>query len=192
MLDYFFSDEGALFGQRGDIASYATYKNYEVTGLESCKGWFLPTETPKGYDTWETYRYQYQTINDAFNIRNLKDDTEEILLNMTVEELDVIINAKTPNYAMQGVQLAKRMAETNAEFVTGFPNLIYTEEESREVAPLQADIQSYCQTQKALFLTGELDINDDDEWQNFLSTLERMGLPRLLELTQLAYDRMYG
>lgn len=192
MIDYFFSDEGALFGQRGDLASYATYKNYDVKGLESCKGWFYPDENPKGYDTWETYRYQAQTINNAFNVRSLKDNTEDIILGMSIEELDVIINGKTPGYAMQGVQLAKRMKETNAEFAIGFPNLLRTEDESEELASLQADIQSYCQTQKAQFITGELNINDDDEWQNFLNTLERMGLERLLEIEQTAYDRLYS
>ena len=192
MIDYFFSDEGAMFGQSGDQSSYATYRAYEVPGLEECMGWFQFDAKPKGYDSWETYRHQYQTINNAFNVRSLKGYVDDVILNMTVEELDVIIETKADNFPLHGVQLAKRMAETGAEFVYGIPNVMFTEEEGREFAPLQADIKSYCQTQKALFLTGELDIDDDDEWQNFVDTLNRMGLERLLELEQQAYDRMYG
>lgn len=191
MIDYFFSDEGALLGTRGDIESYATYRAYEAPGLESCMGWFYEG-TPEGYDSWETYRYQTQTINNAFNVRVLPSDIEESLEAMTVEQLDTVIQSKTPNFAIHGVQLVKRMKETNAEYVTGYPNLIFTEKEGRKLAPLQADIKSYCQTQKAQFVTGRLDINDDDEWQNFVNTINQMGLEELLELNQTAYDRMYG
>ena len=192
MLDYFFTEEGAQFGQEGDLSAYATYRAYEVPGLEAYEGWFHFDSQPKGYDSWETYRHQYQTINNAFNVRSLKGEIDDAILSLSVEELDTIIDAKVDGFALHGVQLAKRMKETGAEFVTGFPNLMFSEAEGIELASYQNDINSYCQTQKALFVTGELDINDDEEWQNFVDTINHMGLERLLEINQKAYDRMYG
>lgn len=39
------------------------------------------------------------------------------------------------------------------------------------------------------FITGELDI--DSEWESHVETVKNMGLDRMLEIDQAAYDRMY-
>ena len=40
-----------------------------------------------------------------------------------------------------------------------------------------------------VFVNGELDI--DSEWESHVETVKNMGLDRMLEIDQAAYDRMY-
>ena len=71
-----------------------------------------------------------------------------------------------------------------------FPTLLYTEEEVAERTSLYTDISLYLETMHAQFITGVADIEND--WENFLQTLDAMQLPRLLEIEQAAYDRLMG
>ena len=67
------------------------------------------------------------------------------------------------------------------------PALTYTDAEATERATLYADISNYLLTAKAQFITGELDI--DSDWDAHLEKLNQMGLERILEIDQAAYDR---
>ena len=40
----------------------------------------------------------------------------------------------------------------------------------------------------AKFVTGRLDINDDNDWNNFLAELDKIGLPQYLEIMNAAYE----
>ena len=44
----------------------------------------------------------------------------------------------------------------------------------------------------ARFVTGDLDISSDDDWNNYLAQLEALKLSRFVEILQIAYTRMYG
>ena len=39
---------------------------------------------------------------------------------------------------------------------------------------------------------GQLDINDDAVWANYIKTAEGMGMNTLVENAQAAYDRTYN
>ena len=67
------------------------------------------------------------------------------------------------------------------------PPLYFSAEQSQELADLEATITRYVDESIARFINGDLDIKNDDAWQNFLSQLEQMGLPRMLEIYQAAY-----
>ena len=41
----------------------------------------------------------------------------------------------------------------------------------------------------ARFVLGDLDINDDAAWENFVSEVNGMGLEEALDSIQAAYDR---
>ena len=66
----------------------------------------------------------------------------------------------------------------------------YDANENAELTAIQADINTYVDTAIAQFITGVADIEND--WENFLQTLDAMQLPRLLEIEQAAYDRLMG
>ena len=37
-------------------------------------------------------------------------------------------------------------------------------------------------------MTGRLDINDDNDWNNFLAELDKIGPPQYLEIMNAAYE----
>ena len=75
------------------------------------------------------------------------------------------------------------------QVVETFPPLVYTAEEAEERSTIYTDISSYLGSMRTRFITGELDI--DSEWESHVETVKNMGLDRMLEIDQAAYDRMY-
>lgn len=66
------------------------------------------------------------------------------------------------------------------------PPLIFTAEQSQELADLNQTISQYVTEMSARFITGDADL--ENGWEEYLATLEQMGLPRLLEIHQEAYE----
>jgi putative aldouronate transport system substrate-binding protein len=69
------------------------------------------------------------------------------------------------------------------------PNLTFTLEESRRYSELNTLIIEYVEQSMTSFVTGRLDISR--EWNNYVATLDRMGLSELIQLTQTAFDRTW-
>lgn len=67
------------------------------------------------------------------------------------------------------------------------PVLNYTKEESDELALIQGGIWNYVKEWEGKFVTGQADLS---EWDNYKKELDKMGLPRLQEIFQQAYDRL--
>lgn len=67
----------------------------------------------------------------------------------------------------------------------------YEADENAELTAIQADINTYVDTAIAQFITGTLEINDAN-WENYISTLNSMGLERALEIKQVGYERWNG
>lgn len=66
------------------------------------------------------------------------------------------------------------------------PPLTLSEEQARELADLRLAIETYVDEMKVNFIIGNANV--DAEWDAYLAQLEAMGLPRLLEIFQEAYD----
>lgn len=70
-----------------------------------------------------------------------------------------------------------------------FPLVYLEQNEIDELQSIQGDVATYIQEQEAQFITGQLDVTNDADWDNYLSTLENMGIERYVEIYQAAYDR---
>ncbi len=70
------------------------------------------------------------------------------------------------------------------------PPLAFTEEQGTAIADPEATIVQYVNQMFTRFVRGEGDI--DAEWDQYLATLEGMGLPDYLQVYQEAYDAKYG
>ena len=68
-------------------------------------------------------------------------------------------------------------------------DLVLTTEENDAYTDAWADITAYLAESCAKFITGELDIEVDENWNNYLSELNKMGLEDVLKIMQAAYDR---
>ena len=73
-----------------------------------------------------------------------------------------------------------------------FFNAIYSREETDENGNRISEIKTYMKEARAKFATGMWDINDDAQWQNYLNTMDKMGLQMVIENTQAAVDRAEG
>ncbi|WP_159881516.1 type 2 periplasmic-binding domain-containing protein [Paenibacillus puerhi] len=67
-----------------------------------------------------------------------------------------------------------------------FPNLFFNEEELNTIDKLKPDISSYVNKMRAKWL---LNGGVEQEWNEHQETLKKMGIEKLLEVHQSAYDR---
>jgi putative aldouronate transport system substrate-binding protein len=70
------------------------------------------------------------------------------------------------------------------------PPLTFTEEQAVAIADTEATIEQYVQEMFARFVRGEGDI--DAEWDQYLATLDGMGLAAYLQVYQEVFDAKYG
>jgi putative aldouronate transport system substrate-binding protein len=68
------------------------------------------------------------------------------------------------------------------------PPITPTLEESRELASIMNDINSYADEMMTKFILGTETLNDTS-WNNFVSTIRRMGIDRALVIQNTALDR---
>ena len=88
--------------------------------------------------------------------------------------LDMMVEANYPNTV------------NNPEL---FFSVVYSEEETEENGSMISDIKTFMKQQRGLFITGQLDIDDDAAWKTYVDALETQGLSIVLENAQAAWDR---
>ncbi|MBO4410579.1 MAG: hypothetical protein J5794_00085, partial [Lachnospiraceae bacterium] len=76
-----------------------------------------------------------------------------------------------------------------AEVIT---KLTYSASQAEVRSELEDQLKSYFAEARALFIAGTMDPNSDADWNTYLSNLKNMGLERLIEAVQGAYDFMVG
>ena len=64
-----------------------------------------------------------------------------------------------------------------------------TAEENTDASAIYSDIITYVGTSALQFINGDLDVDDDGDWEKYVSTIEGMNLSGLTEIIQAAYDR---
>ena len=67
-----------------------------------------------------------------------------------------------------------------------------TAQESTDASALYSDIISYVATSSLQFINGDQNIDDDGVWAAYVANIEAMGLSRLTDIIQGAYDRANG
>lgn len=67
-----------------------------------------------------------------------------------------------------------------------WPAFTYTEDENKVLSSSGADIEKYVTEMRDKFISGDADFS---EWDNYVKTLEGMGLEEYMEIKQAAYER---
>ena len=137
----------------------------------------------EGCASGEETRYKYATLNGTLALIEWNND-RRALFTAPIEDVqsDEILN----EYGWAAL-VALAVREEGIQQVDCFPKLSYTAEEANERATLRADLENYLKQAKAQFMTGEIDV--EEGWDNFVNTVNGMGLERLIEIEQAAYDR---
>lgn len=69
-----------------------------------------------------------------------------------------------------------------------WPFFTYTADENEIVTTAGSDINTFVRTTNAKFLTGELEVNDEN-WNAYVKTVQTMGLSEMLSVMEAAYAR---
>ncbi|MBO5918278.1 MAG: extracellular solute-binding protein [Oscillospiraceae bacterium] len=67
--------------------------------------------------------------------------------------------------------------------------LNYTTEETELMGNAKTDISTYAKEMRAKFITGEIDINDDAVWDNYVKTIHSLNWDNYITCVQAAWDR---
>ena len=187
LIDYLYTDEGYYAAKIGYEGITFEFEETPVEGTEQTITSTVGDYPENEYDSSEEYRVEKVIINGAFS--SLTARGYEGLAELPV---DLLFDDKVvETYGGWAAEMAYYgLRNEDNTVVETFPALIYTEEESEARSTLYTDIQLYLKSSKAQFITGEVDI--DEGWENYLSTLENMGLSDALAIEQAAYDRLMG
>ena len=145
-----------------------------------------PVITEPGNRAWGTYGPAVAWHGDGSPVDEGVFDPEK--LTPSVEDM---------NAEEYRTYLLKQTAEINLTYAEEHnPKLfflaIYTEEEGEENGNSLAELKSYVKECRAKFCAGNLDPSSDADWNNYLKTMEDMGLSTVIRNTQTAVDRMEG
>lgn len=185
LLDYYFTEEGKMAGAYGYEGIDWDLEPLGVVGLEEYQ--VAAQREVEGYSSAEEYRYTKALINEVFKfITPIANTQYAAMLNANEEQLEAML----PEYGWAVQFMRQGMNREGVEMVEPFPALLYTEEEDAERAQLYTDITLYISNMHAQFITGQVDI--EEGWDAFQEQMEAMGLSRLLEIEQAAYDRLMG
>ncbi len=95
-----------------------------------------------------------------------------------------LYNAGNDNPDEQFLWKHRRIAIDSSE---ALPVLSWTDTESTERATYLADILPYVEQYRAAVAVGDKDL--DATWDEYVDTLKKMQMDRLVEIDQAAYDR---
>lgn len=181
MLDYFFTEEGVVLACDGVEGVSWRYAEEEYFGYKIADNTFIP----EGYDAREIYRWKKAVINDVLNFMNMPNSNAMIMATKLTDEQ---VFSEEMDERIDWTVLLER-ARRQSEKVDEFPTLVYNSEESSRRVALVTDLKMYVEQAASQFIIGELDVEED--WDEYISTLEAIGSEELISLEQTAYDRQY-
>ena len=184
-LDYLFTDEGNLCGSYGFDGVTFDMVPMPIEGLESFS--VCQMYVPEGFSSGEEFRYKKAICNEVFNIVKAWLGTQyPAMVEANEEQLEKML----PEYGW-AIRLVQK-GVNRCEIVPTFPGLIYNEDETAKRTELFTDISLYLSNMQAQFITGQVDVNSDAAWNEYLAQLKAMGLDDLLAIEQAAYTRLLG
>ena len=177
LLDYF-SEEETMIRSRWGVKDEDWYYVEDATGM-----------TPRYADLG--YGITYDTINNPYASSNNLIWKVDWITHLPPALLGArpIATYDDPDEAGYNQKfltvLSDKWGKEDDEVVE---TILYTEEEELAIAEIKASLWSYIQECQTRFIMGEMSL--DTDWDNYLATLDSIGLQEYLEVTQTAYDRM--
>ncbi len=177
LFDYFYTDEGRIETRYGYEGESFQWVEDDVVGGKA------PAYIQSEDETGRQFKYILDYAFDVNFVTN-KFDTCAGVDYSTLPEEDYVKLVGAYGWV---APIYKAFNADGIVSVSTYPNVSYTQEEATERATLLNDITNTASNAKVSFITGETDI--DSGWENYVSELNQMGLERLVEIDQAAYDR---
>lgn len=83
-------------------------------------------------------------------------------------------------------------AWSKADNAWRMPDVSLTAEEQEDYAAASADVDTYLDETLIKFVIGELDVDDDAVWEEYISSMESLGVNTMIEIYEAAYARYMG
>ena len=198
-----------------EILAPLTYHGKQVyrdlTG-DVIRGTFAITpncKDPERIIEWVNYLYteegaklaQYGKAGEEYTVGsrgmwNWNMDEEEVA-NTVLKERTIGTGSIVPGIALEDFQLhfagdsARRIVEMMAKVKQysrlPYPYVVLSDADAAELARIQADLMGYAEQAMACFVTGDLELNDDN-WQTFCDTVHEKGLDDAVAIWQKYID----
>jgi putative aldouronate transport system substrate-binding protein len=105
--------------------------------------------------------------------------TDQSIDPFSIEGLEKLLFLTTENLHAPYINKEVRIA----------PPLKLTAEEAEQTSTIRVELQNYIEASKTKFIMGLGDI--DNEWNQYLADLDRIGLDSYLDIMQTAYNRQF-
>lgn len=174
-----------FYGETGDLSSQY--------GAEEGKDWVLNPEGKVGLNGEPAL---YEVLN-VYSAEAQNHDWQDVGIRVAPESyrLGQAVDADVDPYAPEGLE--KLLYDATEELyepygantnIVNLNELKVTDEESNAVSTIAVEVEKMIEESSVAFMTGAKDI--DAEWDSYVDSMEKAGLPTLLETYQTAYDRM--
>lgn len=180
-IDYFYTLEGYLSMQFGD---------------DKDKDWKLNPEGKKGLDGSQAL---YEIINQ-YSSDPQNHDWQDVGLNFATEKTrfgqatDSDVDIKSAAgleklLYLESKEKCEPFAQDPSKDYDVLPVLKFTAEETDQLNQITVDVKKYLEENRAAFIRGVQDPNDDAAWNAYVQGFDKVGLNTLIKLSQTAYDR---
>ena len=173
------TEESAIiqrYGEQGKHWDYAAAGTTSIMGNEAKIRVYSDVATTIGNENWRNVEATF--LFDAEGEGNQAVPEEETEVRNHKYEL---FKKALANYDQQ-----KKNHNPAEELVC--PILIWPDEYKEEVPYAREDCRSFINRARTDFITGKMDINDDDAWNDYLKELDKLGYDQWLFYSQIVYE----
>ena len=172
MADYCFSVEGSLMVRSGPEDG--------VWGGEG--GWHVIKDAA-GNELRSEINFDTNKYSSYYNFR--EQQSPMAMPYNSSDYMGFIMTAGDPKASWSfGLRTTTRPL-TNLKI--NYPLVMFSSEEQDVLNTCLTDMRNYVSSMEVKFVTGEVSI--DDTWDEYISTLNRMGMEKVIAVKQAAYDR---
>jgi putative aldouronate transport system substrate-binding protein len=158
-LNYFYTDQGFIDANYGTEGVTFNY----VDGKPILTDMIREPEGMSVWDAWLTYLIGNGSLRYAWN----RMDNDETIETRSLTDERWALNGSFPD----------NMPE----------NISFTAEEGSRRSVILSDLSTYVETMTVNFITGISDL--DTEWEEYINTINSIGVPELTQIYQNALDR---
>ena len=172
MIDYCFTTEGSLMVRSGPEDG--------VWGGEG--GWHIEKDEA-GNELYSVITYDTEKYTSYYNFRE-----QHSPMGMPYNSSDYMGFVMTAGDPKAGWSFQRRIdTRPVPNLEINYPLVMFTADEQDVINTCLTDMRNYVSSMEVKFITGEADI--DGTWEEYIKTLNKMGMDKVIAAKQAAYDR---
>lgn len=172
LFDWLYTEEGNIFANHGPEGGFWVYDTHEVTGEQVRV--LAPDVDPEDGNAQGRFTPYFGFPAPGLITGNVPQVLRDVSVEIDTTFVDFL---KAETEATMGAYGRVAM----------WPAML-TDEEAQSISIINTDLNMEINRIEAEFITGTREINDAT-WEDFVSTLDQIGLPELIDVWQEAHNR---